>query len=54
LLTVGEPAAGRLLSIHNLTWMLDLFERIRESIEAQTLSMLRRDVAETWDPGPLR
>jgi queuine tRNA-ribosyltransferase len=54
LLTVGEPTAGRLLTIHNLTWMLDLFERIRESIEAQKLSMLRRDVAEAWDPGPLR
>ena len=29
LLSVGEPTAGRLLTIHNLSWMLDLFERIR-------------------------
>ncbi len=54
LLTVGEPAAGRLLTIHNLKWMLDLFERIRESVMAGTLTGLRREVAEAWDPGPLR
>lgn len=54
LLNVGEPAAGRLLTIHNLTWMLDLFERIRESVTAGTLTRLRRQVAEAWDPRPLR
>jgi len=54
LLTVGEPGAGRLITIHNLTWMLDLLERIRESVTAGTLTRFRREVAEGWDPEPLR
>jgi queuine tRNA-ribosyltransferase len=54
LLTVGEPTAGRLLTIHNLSWMLDLFERIREAIKLGSLSQLTFQVSERWSPDPLR
>lgn len=54
LLMVGEPTAGRLLSVHNLSWLLDLVERIRASIAAGTLEALRREVAAAWKAGPLR
>jgi queuine tRNA-ribosyltransferase len=54
LLTVGEPTAGRLLTIHNLSWMLDLFERIREAIKLGSLAQLTFQVGEPWSPRPLR
>jgi queuine tRNA-ribosyltransferase len=54
LLLVSEPTAGRLLTIHNLHWMLRLLDRVREAIENGRLSQLRAEVGETWEPGPLR
>lgn len=51
LLGVGEPSAGRLLTVHNLAWMLDLFERIRDSIGGGTINRLRAEVAEGWERG---
>ena len=54
LLMVGEPTAGRLLSIHNLRWLLDLVDRIGAAIRAGTLNSLRSEVAEAWNGGPLR
>lgn len=54
LLMVGEPTAGRLLSIHNLRWLLDLVDRIGASIRAGTLKSLRSEVAEAWTGKPLR
>lgn len=54
LLTVGEPTAGRLLTIHNLSWTLDLFEKIREAIKLGSLALLSFQVAEAWDPSLLR
>jgi queuine tRNA-ribosyltransferase len=54
LLTVGEPTAGRLLTIHNLSWMLDLFEKIREAIKVGALAQLTFQVAEPWNPDPPR
>jgi len=50
LLTVGEPTAGRLLTIHNLAWMFDLFERIREAIKLGSVAQLTFQVAEGWNP----
>ena len=54
LLMVGEPTAGRLLSIHNLCWLLDLVARIGAAIGAGTLNSLRREVAEAWNARALR
>ena len=54
LLSVGEPTGGRLLSIHNLHWLLGLVERTREAIRSGTLSALREEVAAIWEPERLR
>ena len=50
LLQVGEPSAARLLTIHNLTWLIDLMRSIRRSIEAGTFDTLRRQVVDIWEP----
>ena len=54
LLVVGEPTAGRLLSIHNLAWTLSLVDQAREAIRAGTLAGLMAGVREAWEPGALR
>jgi len=54
LLVVGEPTAGRLLSIHNLAWLLSLVDRARQAIRTATLAELRNQVAAAWEPGSLR
>jgi queuine tRNA-ribosyltransferase len=54
LLVVGEPSGGRLLTLHNLTWILALVERMKEAIRAGRLADLRSEVAETWTARPLR
>ncbi len=54
LLTVGEPTGGRLLTIHNLSWLLALVDAIGAAITAGTLSALRKSVAEVWKSRPLR
>jgi queuine tRNA-ribosyltransferase len=48
LLSVSEPTAARLTTIHNVHWLLRLMERARTSIAAGTYSALRREVAEHW------
>jgi queuine tRNA-ribosyltransferase len=48
LLVVGEPTAWRLLSIHNLAYLIGLVHRARMAIVDGTLSSLRRDIAEIW------
>jgi queuine tRNA-ribosyltransferase len=48
LFQVGEPTAQRLLSLHNVSWTLQLMARLRESIEAGTFDRLRRDVLAVW------
>lgn len=48
LLTVGEPTAWRLLSIHNLTVMIDLVGRARAAIAAGRFDTLRRRTIEVW------
>jgi queuine tRNA-ribosyltransferase len=54
LLVASEPTGGRLLSVHNLAWLLALVERSREAIRAGTLAVMRADVAAIWEPGSLR
>jgi queuine tRNA-ribosyltransferase len=51
LFAVGEPTAGRLLSIHNLSWLMALVDRMRAAIAAGTFEALRQDVAEVWKRG---
>ena len=53
LLTVSEPTAPRLLTLHNVAWTFALVDRIRAAIAAGTLDGLRAEVAAVWgvDPG---
>jgi queuine tRNA-ribosyltransferase len=48
LLQVGEPGAGRLVTIHNVAWTLALVDRIREAVSAGTVDALRREVSAQW------
>jgi queuine tRNA-ribosyltransferase len=48
LLQVGEPTAARLLTLHNLAWVLALVDRVRGAIETGGLAAVRAEVAATW------
>ena len=48
LLTVDEPAAPRLLTIHNVHWILGVVRRLQEAIMAGTFDMARREVLAVW------
>jgi queuine tRNA-ribosyltransferase len=52
LLTVAEPTAPRLLTLHNVAWTFGLVDRIRAAIAGGALAGLRAEVAERWDVGP--
>jgi queuine tRNA-ribosyltransferase len=54
LLMVGEPTGGRLVTIHNLSWLLALVAEARAAIGTGTLAALRASVAARWKPGSLR
>jgi queuine tRNA-ribosyltransferase len=54
LFVVGEPTAGRLLSRHNLAWLLGLVARARAAIRSGGLAQVRAEVAAKWKAGPLR
>ncbi len=54
LFNVGEPTAGRLLTIHNLAWLLQFVDSIGAAIEGGTLAELRQGVAEVWTEGVAR
>jgi queuine tRNA-ribosyltransferase len=49
LLRVGEPTAARLLTLHNVAWLLRLMSRAREAIAKGRLADLRAQVAGAWD-----
>ncbi|HEV2370155.1 MAG TPA: tRNA guanosine(34) transglycosylase Tgt [Acidimicrobiales bacterium] len=51
LLCVGEPAASRMVSIHNLAWVRDLMGRIRAAVETGTLDQLRAELEASWAAG---
>jgi queuine tRNA-ribosyltransferase len=53
LLHVGEPTGGRLLTLHNLRWLLGLFDDIRAAIAASALFQLRTNVRALWKPAVL-
>ncbi len=54
LLIVAEPTAGRLITIHNLHWMMGFMRKIRAAIETATLHSLIRDTNEAWSGDGLR
>ncbi|HVE93668.1 MAG TPA: tRNA guanosine(34) transglycosylase Tgt [Acidimicrobiales bacterium] len=49
LFQVGEPAGGRLVTVHNLSWLLGLVARTRAAVVAGDLAQLRHDVAVIWN-----
>ena len=54
LLSVAEPTAPRLLTLHNMTWTFGLVDRIRAAIGVGALAGLRADLAERWDVADAR
>jgi queuine tRNA-ribosyltransferase len=48
LLLTGEPTAGRLLTVHNLHWLLELVRAIRASMADGTFDELRRRILGVW------
>ena len=48
LMQSGEPTAARLVSVHNISWTLQLMESIRRAISEGTFDALRRQVLEIW------
>ena len=48
LFQVGEPTGSRLVSIHNVSWTLQLMARMRAAIAAGTLAGLRAEVLAVW------
>ena len=49
LLTTDEPTARRLLTLHNIGWLLRFVDRMRASIEQGTFEAFRADARATWD-----
>jgi queuine tRNA-ribosyltransferase len=54
LFVVGEPTAGRLLTLHNLAWLTDLVAQARAAVVEGRLDTLRRRVTDTWAGAPAR
>jgi queuine tRNA-ribosyltransferase len=50
LLTVDEPTAPRLLTLHNVAWLLSLVDRMRAAILSGSLGSLRQDLLAVWGP----
>ena len=48
LLMVKEPTAARILTLHNLAWLLRLMEQARQAIADGSLAQLRQKIAQTW------
>jgi queuine tRNA-ribosyltransferase len=44
----GEPTASRLVSVHNISWTLQLMDRIRGAVEVGSLGSLRREILDVW------
>jgi queuine tRNA-ribosyltransferase len=50
LLSVDEPTAPRLLTLHNVAWTFAFVQRVRDAIVAGTLPDLRAEVAVVFPP----
>ena len=48
LFSVKEISAMRLLTLHNLWWLLDLVQKMRNAILAGSFAAMRRDVLQVW------
>jgi queuine tRNA-ribosyltransferase len=48
LFQVGEPTAARLVSLHNISWTLQLMAEMRASIASGTFAALRQEVLSVW------
>ena len=48
LLMVKEPTAARILTLHNLAWLLRLMEQARQAIADGSLARLHQKIAQTW------
>jgi queuine tRNA-ribosyltransferase len=48
LFQVGEPTGPRLVSIHNVSWTLQLMQRMRDAIGSGTFGDMRREVLSVW------
>lgn len=48
LLMVKEPTAARILTLHNLAWLLRLMEQARQAIANGSLARLHQTIAQTW------
>ena len=48
LLNVGEPSGARLVTLHNLAWLLAFVDEIRLAVTEGTLDRLRSATASTW------
>ena len=48
LLRTGDPGAARLLTLHNLAWILGLVRRVRSAVVAGRLAEVRSEVAAVW------
>lgn len=48
LMQAGEPTASRLVSVHNISWTLQLMDSIRAAIADGTFGALRRDILGVW------
>ena len=48
LLKTDEPTGPRLLTIHNLAWLLDLVHRAGDAVRQGALADLRNEVAQHW------
>jgi queuine tRNA-ribosyltransferase len=49
LFQVGEPTALRLVSLHNISWTLQLMARMRDAIAAGAFDRLRDEILAVWD-----
>ena len=48
LFQVGEPTGSRLVSLHNVSWTLQLMDRMKAAIAVGTFAALRREVLAVW------
>ncbi|MHB1929495.1 MAG: tRNA guanosine(34) transglycosylase Tgt [Acidimicrobiales bacterium] len=54
LLVVGEPTGGRLLTLHNLAWLIAYVGSLRQAIVEGDLERVRAEAGATWEAHTLR
>jgi queuine tRNA-ribosyltransferase len=50
LLNTGEPTGPRIVTLHNVAWLLRFMARVRQAIRAGTFDSLRDQVHQVWGP----